>query len=46
MGEGPPLLAPALLFLPPLFTSQECKSAKPPDLRKREPVEMGQGFKS
>lgn len=35
-GEGPPSLVLALLFLPhlSLFTSQECKSAKPPDLRK------------
>lgn len=33
--EGPPSPAPAPLFLPhfSLFTSQECKSAKPPDLR-------------
>lgn len=35
-GEGPPSPALVLLFLPhfSLFTSQECKSLKPPDLRK------------
>lgn len=35
-GEGPPSLVLPLFFLPhfSLFTSEECKSAKPPDLRK------------
>lgn len=35
-GEGPPSPALVLLFLPhfSFFTSQECKSLKPPDLRR------------
>lgn len=47
-GEGPPSAALVLLFLPhfSLFTSQECKSPKPPDLRKGNHVRWCRDLKA